>query len=183
MQSWYALNTKPQAEKLVKEVLGSRGLEPYLPLWNPPQRATPPSVARPFFPASLFVRCDLDQVGISGLAYLPGVRRLVFAGDQPARVGDRVIEELRTRVDDLNQQLANAREMYSTGERVVITDGVFAGYEALFDRHLSSGERVRVLVDFLQKRVPVEIDSNMIQRKQPALVALPSRRTSSFSAI
>ncbi len=167
MTSWYALQTKPQSERFVHDVAASRGLEPYLPIWDPSPRRNKPSVLRPYFPTYLFVRCDLAAVGLSSLQYMPGVRRLIFAGDQPASIQDQVIAELRMRLKELERELAGARaNMPRPGERVVITSGVFAGYEALFDRELASGERARVLVDFLQKRIPVELNSAFIERKR-----------------
>jgi len=50
---------------------------------------------------------------------------------------------------------------------VVISDGPFAGYEAIFDTRLPGSERVRVLLQLLnsQRRVPVELNAGQIQRR------------------
>lgn len=165
MNTWHALNTKPGAERLVREVLTSRGLESYLPLWSPgASRPLQPRSVQPYFPSYLFARCDLDVVGISALQFLPGVRRLLFYGDRPATINDRVIEELQKRLALLQSEIDETQHNpFKPGQRVVITEGVFSGYEALFDRRLSSGARSRVLVDFLQKRVPVEMDTAFLR--------------------
>lgn len=166
MMTWYALNTKPQSEKYVSDVLISRGLEPYLPLWHPPRRDGRGNEARPYFPGYLFARADLAEVGISSLQYLPGVRHVVCSGDQPTRVDEVVINELRGRLAELDRRLLDAAgNPISRGDRVVITGGFFAGYEAIFDRCLPSGERVRVLIDFLQQRAPMEIQFSFVRRK------------------
>jgi transcription antitermination factor NusG len=50
---------------------------------------------------------------------------------------------------------------------VVIQDGPFAGYEAIFDTRLPGRERVRVLLKLLQKRqVPVDLPAAQIKLKK-----------------
>jgi transcriptional antiterminator RfaH len=166
MLGWYALNSKPRSEKYVSEILLSRGIETYLPLWRSPKGPGQAGKARPYFPSYLFARADLDAIGISVLQYLPGVRRLVFCGDQPARVEEAAINEIRRRLAELeNSVMDSAGRRLSQGDRVLITGGPFQGYDAIFDRRLSSGERVRVLIDFLQKRTPLELESLLIQKR------------------
>ncbi len=178
MLGWYALNSKPKSEQYVCEILFSRGIEVYLPLWHPPKGPGQVSKARPYFPSYLFARADLEVIGISALQYLPGVRRLVFCGDQPAQIEEAAIDEIRRRLAELDETvLDSVGRRLNQGDRVLITAGAFQGYEAIFDRRLSSGERVRVLIDFLQKRTPLELESQMIQKRpfgargsSPALV-------------
>jgi transcriptional antiterminator RfaH len=50
---------------------------------------------------------------------------------------------------------ANGNELLTRlkpGDRVVIQDGPFAGYEAIFDVRLRGAERVRVLLQLLRDR-------------------------------
>jgi transcriptional antiterminator RfaH len=51
---------------------------------------------------------------------------------------------------------------------VLISDGPFAGYEAIFDARISGSERVRVLLQLLnnQRQVPVELDASQIKQKK-----------------
>ena len=51
------------------------------------------------------------------------------------------------------------------GDTVTIQDGPFAGYEAIFDTRLSGQDRVRVLLNLLQKRqMPLELEGRQIRR-------------------
>lgn len=165
MLTWYALNTKPRSERVVCEALAARGFESYLPLWTParPGPHSPGSV--PFFPGYLFARADLDLVGISALQYLAGVRHLVFCGDQPARVPQAAIEQIRSRICEMEKSQTDALgQLLMAGDRVIITGGPLAGFEASIDCRLSSSERVRLLVDFLQTGAHLEIDREFVRR-------------------
>jgi hypothetical protein len=46
---------------------------------------------------------------------------------------------------------------------VTITDGPFRWLDAVFDRHLSAVGRVRVLLNFVHRLVPVVIDEDAIE--------------------
>ncbi len=51
------------------------------------------------------------------------------------------------------------------GERVLIRQGMFEGYEGIFDVKLPGNERVRVLLRMLNERfVPVEVDVALVER-------------------
>jgi transcription antitermination factor NusG len=168
METWYALNTKPRSEKLVCDVLLARGITPYLPLWpSIPARAS--RVApRPFFPCYLFALADLEVVGLSALQFAPGVRRLVFCGGEPARLQQAEIDELHRRLSAMERSVTDARgQALARGDRVVITQGPFAGWEAIFDKRLRSEERVQLLIDFLQNRTRVELDRAWIKKVAP----------------
>ncbi len=54
------------------------------------------------------------------------------------------------------------------GDTVVISEGPFAGYEAIFDTRIPGSERVRVLLQLLnsQRQVPVELSAGQIQQKK-----------------
>lgn len=166
MLSWYALNSKPHSEKSVCEALEARGLESYLPAYRVAHHGRRAQGAHPFFPCYLFARADLDDVGLSALQYLPGVRRLVFYGDQPARVPQGVIDEIRVRLGRMQGSVADAKgQPMSPGDTVLITGGPLAGLEASFDGRASSAERVRLLVNFLQTGARLEIDSAFVKKK------------------
>jgi transcriptional antiterminator RfaH len=166
VQNWYALNSKPRCEKYVQAGLAARGIESYLPLWRVQQPRGQPAMARPFFPSYLFARVDLETKGLSSLIYIPGLRRVVFCGDRPAVVDQAVIDRIRERLAEMEASPADAvGEPLAHGDRVAITGGPFEGFEAVFDRRLSSSQRVRVLIDFLERQVPCEIEPELVRKQ------------------
>lgn len=165
MLNWYALNSKPHSERLVYEALRSEGIGAYLPLWPAPRDVRRPLRPQPFFPGYLFVHADLDVVGRSALQFRQGVRRLVFCGDQPAVIPESVIRGIERRLAGLEvSAIDSAGQPLNHGDRVLITGGPFRGYEGIFDRRLSSEERVRLLLDFSSKLTPLDIGRDLIQK-------------------
>jgi transcription antitermination factor NusG len=53
------------------------------------------------------------------------------------------------------------------GDKIRISDGPFAGYEAIFDVRIPGSERVRVLIQMLSDRhLPVELRAGQIRKKK-----------------
>jgi transcriptional antiterminator RfaH len=90
----------------------------------------------------------------------------VFCGNQPAPVAQIVIDEIRRRLVEIEQSVVDAEgRPLRRGDRVEITGGPLAGLEAVFDERLDSGQRVRVLVDFLRKQARYELEAGLIRKK------------------
>jgi transcriptional antiterminator RfaH len=166
MQHWYTLHAKPHKERQVEAVLAARGIEVYFPTVPAPRRNNR-AAQNAFFPCYLFAHVDLDVIGLWPLHYAPGVRRVVMFGGLPARVDDGIIETLRARLSCADAVYANGAVL-KRGDRVVITSGPFADVEAVFDRRLSPAGRVRVLIDWLKRSIPVEVDSIVLRKTSGA---------------
>ena len=167
--SWYAMRSKPNKEDFLARQLESYDVGVYFPYINvrpvnPRSRKT-----RPYFPNYLFVNVDLDVVKLSTLRWVPGTSGLVSFDGEPAPVPDLLIATLKQQVEQHNAFLRDQATGFQQGETIVIEDGPFAGYEAIFDAHISGQDRVRVLLSLLQGRqLPIEITSRQIRRmKRP----------------
>jgi transcriptional antiterminator RfaH len=76
-----------------------------------------------------------------------------------------LITAIQRRVDELNASTTKVVADLHPGDPVILQAGPFTGYEAIFDGRISGQDRVRVLLNFLQKRsVPLEVDSKLISR-------------------
>jgi len=163
--SWYTIRSKPNKEDFLSKQLQAYGLEVYYPILrvkpvNPRSRKI-----RPYFPNYLFVRVDLGEINISDLQWMPGASSLVSFDGVPASVPDPLIDALKKQVVHYNEILANQTKNFEIGDAVVIQDGPFAGYEAVFDANISGEERVRVLLNLLQgRKLPIEIEGRQIRR-------------------
>lgn len=85
----------------------------------------------------------------------PGVIRVVLDGDHPARVGDHIIEELRSRERAGLIELTKPPR-FQLGDPVKVTRGAFAGHLALYDGQ-APHERVAVLLALLGGRLRAEL--------------------------
>jgi transcription elongation factor/antiterminator RfaH len=172
MEQWYALHAKPHKERQVAENLRQHNLEVFLPL----VRVNPvnPRAARkrPYFPCYLFVKADLQAIGLGALQWTPGLRRVVEFDGQPAIVPERFMKELKRRLGEIQAAGGLALDGLDRGDSVRIVAGPFAGYEAVFDFRLPGNERVRVLLELLahsqgrgpKRRVPVELNAGSIEK-------------------
>jgi transcriptional antiterminator RfaH len=156
MKHWYALYTKPYKEQQVCSFLESKGFETYLPTLK--IRKNGHYKVTPFFSCYLFVRAHPSS-GLFSLRWTPGLRRVVSFGEQPALVNDNVVSFLRQRLAEMQEPGYRAYP-FNPGDRVVMLSGPLRDFEAVFESGLSSGQRARVLVDFLGRwtRCEVEID-------------------------
>lgn len=161
---WYALRTKPQKERIVWQQVLAHGFEAFYPRIrvqpvNPRSRKI-----RPYFPGYLFVRVDVEQVGLSTFQWMPFTVGMVCFGGIPALVPDEIIAGIRRRLKDVEEAGSELLYRLKAGDRVRIRDGPFAGYQAIFDTRLSGQDRVRVLLELLnQRRVPMQLQAGQIE--------------------
>jgi transcriptional antiterminator RfaH len=148
---WYVLRSKPQKEEFLYSQLLAQGFEAYFPVLfvkpvNPRSRT-----ARPYFPGYLFLRVDVEAEGFSVFQWMPGSLGLVSFGGEPATVPVELIQAIRRNIDHANAGFGK-RPVFSAGDLLVVREGVFDGYEAIFDTHMPGNDRARVLLKYLNGR-------------------------------
>ncbi len=162
---WYALRSKPHKEEALWREVCAREYEGFFPRIiahpvNPRARKI-----KPYFPGYMFLRIDLSIIGFSALAWLPHSNGLVSFDSRPSPVPEELIHALQRRVEQINAAGGELLNEVKSGELVHVTDGPFAGYEAIFDARLPGSERVRVLLSLISKQqVPLVLPVGQIQR-------------------
>jgi transcriptional antiterminator RfaH len=149
--NWYLVRTKPGKERWVRDQLRSIVAEVFLPLLRAraPRWGRMATAVTPLFPCYLFARFDLHERYFE-VKYLPGVSAIVSAGSDPLAVPPAIVSEIRRRgVDDV---VEIKQAPLGSGERVVVVEGPFRGFEAIFERYLSGAERVAILLGAVEAR-------------------------------
>lgn len=165
---WYVLQTKPCKELVVLRQVLSHNLEAFFPQLQTPAPNARQPISKPYFPRYLFVRANLERIGLSTFQYMPYAVGLVCFGGEPAPLSDMVMEVIQHRLSKRALAVTERLNGLQSGDRISIGAGIFAGYEALFDRHLSSGERVRVLLQGLgRSALAVEMSAAHIKHPKP----------------
>ncbi len=159
-KAWFCLYTKPRMERRVHQLLRSQGVEGYLPELPASSQDRRQGISHPFFPRYLFARLALPE-DTSWVRWTPGLVNIVNTDGAPIPIQDGVIETLREQVEALAETRA-AQGRFRRGERVRITDGPFQGYEGVFDRRLSGAGRARILVQFLRRETPYEVETGWL---------------------
>ena len=166
--NWYALRSKSRKEDVVWRQVRSQGYEVFYPLLkvqpvNPRARKL-----KPYFPGYMFVNVDIERIGISAFQWMPHALGLVCFGDEPAIVPENLIYAIKKRVDEISAAGGELFAGLQKGDAILISDGPFAGYEAIFDARVPGSERVRVLLQLLnsQRQVPLELTAGQIKQKK-----------------
>lgn len=171
MEAWYALYTKPNAEALVARGLEARGFRFFLPLLPP---SKPDARPQPLFPSYLFVHCNLSEVNVDEIQFLPGLRRVVGFEGRPAVVSQDAIEMMARELDEIEAAGGLLKHSFRPGDTVVIDSGPLAGLRGVFQGPLGPSERVRILVHFLGETNRAEVPLEALRKVSEE--DLPQRR-------
>ena len=149
LEEWYLVRTKPGKERWVRDQLSTKVPEVFLPLLKArmPRWGKLAMSVTPLFPCYVFARIDLTTDYFE-VKYLPGVQGLVSAGMDPLVVPSTIVDQIRLR--GVNDIVEIHEAPFDAGQRVLVVDGHFKGFEAIFDRYLSGAERVAILLNTIQ---------------------------------
>lgn len=165
--AWYAIQSKANKEEALYEQLENQGFDAFFPRIRVSPVNPRAKKVKAYFPGYLFVRIDLNAVGLSVFQFMPFARGMVQFDHEPASVPDSLINALQKKLDQVNLAGGELFNGLQTGDTVEIADGPFAGYEAIFDVRLDGRERVRVLIQLLsQRQVPLELHAGQIRQKK-----------------
>lgn len=160
--AWYLVLTKPRQESIALNNLERQGYRCYLPMLRTEKirRRKSGIVVVPMFPRYLFVWLDSSM---SGKSWTPihstlGVSQLVHFGNRMAKVDDRLVDLLRIR-----EQAHPTETLFNPGDAVVITDGPFAGIEAVYQTS-DAERRSLILLEILSKPVEMKIDTVALRK-------------------
>ena len=158
-QHWVVLKTQPRRELLAAHAVRARGPEAYVPMLPPRRRE---DQATPLFPGYLFAKVDPASDDLLRIRSAPGIAYVLPRDLAPAALPDGAVDAIRRRLGDPTDGVIHPR--FEPGQRVTITEGPFRWVDAVFDGHLSAVGRVRVLLDFVHRSVPVVLDQAAIER-------------------
>lgn len=111
------------------------------------------------FPSYLFARFALTELHRQ-VRYARGVVGIVRFGERYPTIEDGALARLRDQIG-----VAEVKELIyepSPGDQVKIAAGVFAGLEAVVTQVLSAKERVKLLMDFLGRKMEAEIKHSSV---------------------
>ena len=163
MKSWYLIQAKPKSEELAKVNLERQGYETYLPLilGRAKKRGKTIKSIQPMFPRYLFIYLSDKTDDWGPIRSTLGVSTLVRFGMTAARVPEVLINALKK-----NENSSGIHELptkrLSSGDKLLIVEGPFEGYEAiLFSK--KSNDRVIVLLKISESFVKVKLEQSVIQ--------------------
>lgn len=112
------------------------------------------------------MQADLEEVGISGLQWIPGAVGMVRFDDEPSVVPDAFIDMLKQRIAQIERAGGLHLDSLKAGDSIEITSGPFAGHEALFDMRFSGEQRVQLLLHWLGRTMKFKINANAVEKRR-----------------
>jgi transcriptional antiterminator RfaH len=156
------VRTKPAKERWVSGQLAGIAAEVFLPMLEvrTPRWGRMAQSLMPLFPCYVFAKFDV-AARYFDIKYMGGVQGIVSAGGDPLSVPPNVVEEVKRRAVDGVVKIEP--RLFGNGERVRVVEGPFRGFEAIFERYLSSAERVAILLNTIEaKGVRVILPSSSV---------------------
>jgi transcription elongation factor/antiterminator RfaH len=161
MKHWYALYTKPHKEYQVESQLQEVGAETYLPTVQRKLKRRDRRDRIVYFPCYLFARLDLEVTPRSSITWMPGIRCIVCAGEEPVIIAEQMIELIQQRLRNTEH---TGYDTFKQGDMVRITSGPLRDLEAVFEQPLSAVDRVRILLDVMGRMTAVDIHHTQIKK-------------------
>lgn len=119
-------------------------------------------VTEAMFPGYLFARFKLTDMHRQ-VRYAHGVSGIVRFADRYPTIDEESLEQLMDHTDDNGVKEMNYN--LSQGDCVKIADGIFAGLDAVVVKVLPANERVKILMDFLGRKIEAEVRHSSVLRQ------------------
>jgi transcription antitermination factor NusG len=153
---WWAVYTRHQHEKVVAQVLETKGFDVFLPLYESVRRWKDRNkiIALPLFSCYVFVKGGLDRR--LHVLTTPGVHSVLSSGDRIAIIPTPEMEAIRKAVASPSR--VEPHPFLRCGETVRVTRGSLEGVQGVLVRKKSL-YRLVLSVEMLAQSVAVEIDA------------------------
>jgi len=163
LRSWFVVQTKPGNEHRVETNLFNQEIEVFLPLLESFQYSSGKMTQKikPLFPNYLFAKLDID-LHYYKVKWTRGVNKILGNGSGPLPISEKVIQTIKERMGENN--LVRLDDGLVQGTVVQFTSGPFKDLMGVFDRKMSDGNRVKVLLNLIGVDVPVQVSRYQIKK-------------------
>jgi len=119
------------------------------------------TVNKKVFPGYVLVQMKLTDDSWYVVRNTPGVTGFVGMGNKPTPLEDT---EVKAILKQMEEEAPKVRVNYVVGQAVKITDGPFTDFEGTVEAIDQDKGRVRVVVSFFGRDMPVELDFLQVMR-------------------
>ena len=161
-EKWYALYTRPRAEKLVYQRLVEAGIETFLPLqktyrkWSDRKKL----VEKPLLSSYIFVKTKSKHFPI--VYRTPGVVKFISFEGQPVSIPQKQIDNLRLLINS-DAEIEVSSEKLATGDNVEVITGSLVGLTGELIK-IGGKKRVVVRIDRLDQNLILIIPVGFLKK-------------------
>jgi transcriptional antiterminator RfaH len=163
--AWYCLRSQPKHEHIAAAHLRIlQGVTVFCPRirFKRVTRQGSVWVTEAMFPGYLFAHFGLAEMHRQ-VRYAHGVSGIVRFADLYPTIDEAALEQLRAHTGD--SEVKELSYKLSQGDDVRIVEGAFAGLEAVVVQVLPAKERVKILMDFLGRKIEAEVEHASVLRQ------------------
>jgi transcriptional antiterminator RfaH len=159
---WYALYTRPRAEKLVYQRLVEAGIETFLPLqkvyrtWSDRKKL----VEKPLLSSYIFVKTHSKNFPI--VYKTNGVVKFISFEGQPVSIPKNQIDNLRLLINS-DAEIEVSSEKFAQGDNVEVVSGSLVGLTGELIK-IGSQNRVVVRIDRLDQNLILKIPKAFLRK-------------------
>jgi transcriptional antiterminator RfaH len=164
-QKWYAVYTRPRAEKIVFQRLLETGIEAFLPLqktfriWSDRRKM----VEKPLLSSYVFVR--IKGRYFPNVYKINGVVKFVSFEGQPVAIPQNQIDNLKLIINS-DAKVEVTSEKFEPGDNVEVVNGSLIGLTGELIR-IGNSNRVIVRLDKLDQNIILKIPKAFLRRVDP----------------
>jgi transcription antitermination factor NusG len=161
-EKWYALYTRPRAEKLVFQRLVEEGIQTFLPLqktykmWSDRKKL----IEKPLLTSYIFVKTN--KKNYPRVYKTIGVVKFISFEGQPVSIPQNQIDNLRLLIDS-DAEIEVTSEKFAQGDNVEVISGSLTGLTGELIK-IGSKNRVVVRIDRLDKNLILKIPKVFLKK-------------------
>jgi len=163
MNLWYVIETKPKKETEATSYLSTKGVEMFSPLIETfaLRNGGMNKELMPLFRGYLFGKFDIEH-DYPLVRWARGVKKVLGFGGYPTPISEEVVRIIKERAD--SQGIVRVKHHFMPNDVVRLKAGPLKDLLGVFERWLSDGERVRILLRLIGYQPAVEIHCSMIEK-------------------
>jgi transcriptional antiterminator RfaH len=160
---WYVIQTKPTNEHRVETHLSNQEIEVFLPMLETFQYLNGKMIPKikPMFPSYLFAKLNI-RTHYYRVKWTRGVNKILGAGNEPIPISEKVIRAINERAGENN--VVKLGDGLEKGNLVQFTSGPFKDLMGVFDKEMSDGRRVRILLSLIGVDASVQVSRYQIKK-------------------
>ena len=145
--AWFIVNTKPKQEFIAERNLRLLGVDIYLPVYLKKVKKNKEKidVISPLFAGYLFARFSIDRF-YHKVKFTRGVKKVLGNQDYLWTIDHDRINDIQTREKDGVVVMKKGKELFRKGDRIIIDEGDFDGWEGIFYEELPDRERAIIML-------------------------------------
>jgi transcription antitermination factor NusG len=161
MLNWYVVMSKPGRQDDAAKRIAMAGLAVFNPRIRQYSQKRGAYAIRALFPMYFFVKFGMEE-HYKMIRYTRGVLRVLGTDKIPVPVGEEMLQRIKSNCssDDVVEAKYFEEDM-NEGTKVTITDGPFAGIDAVVTGLLNDSQRIEILMNL----VKISIDKIQVKKK------------------